>query len=248
MGPGRRGHVQGSSFFLYPSPGWKPAQSCLNFLKKFVLFCQEWHHHKDEDILTYRDKSFASKFTGESSFTANIRTLSLCRHPVHCPSLCVFVSFLMFVCLPINIYDSSLFAGTQSSVHHIVCLFLCLFLFVCLFVCWLISNNSSCFAGTQSPVHHTNFMYALDDSLDTFMHQTKKWNTRQFNERKPLETTQYQTKAWNLEHANCMTIWKKKILQKKSLFCIRIQLSYFAHTFLCDADWNYMKTVKKTTL
>ena len=120
--------------FLYPSPGWKPAQSCLNFLKKFVLFCQEWHHHKDEDILTYRDKSFASKFTGESSFTANIRTLSLCRHPVHCPSLCVFVSFLMFVCLPINIYDSSLFAGTQSSVHHIVCLFLCLFLFVCLFV------------------------------------------------------------------------------------------------------------------
>jgi len=52
---------------------------------------KEWHHHKDEDILTYRDKSFASKFT-----------------------------------------------------------------------------------GTQSPVHHTNFMYALDDSLDTFMHQTKK--------------------------------------------------------------------------
>ena len=29
------------------------------------------------------------------------------------------------------------------------------------------------FAGTQSPIHHTNFMYALDDSLDTFMHQTK---------------------------------------------------------------------------
>ena len=27
--------------------------------------------------------------------------------------------------------------------------------------------------GTQSPIHHTNFMYALDDSLDTFMHQTK---------------------------------------------------------------------------
>jgi len=52
---------------------------------------KEWHHHKDEDILTYRDKSFASKFT-----------------------------------------------------------------------------------GTQSPIHHTNFMYALDDSLDTFMHQTKK--------------------------------------------------------------------------
>ena len=103
-------------------------------LPKNTFFCQEWHHHKDEDILTYRDKSFASKFTGESSFTANIRTLSLCRHPVHCPSLCVFVSFLMFVCLPINIYDSSLFAGTQSSVHHIVCLFLCLFLFVCLFV------------------------------------------------------------------------------------------------------------------
>jgi len=51
---------------------------------------KEWHHHKDEDILTYRDKSFASKFT-----------------------------------------------------------------------------------GTQSPIHHTNFMYALDDSLDTFMHQTK---------------------------------------------------------------------------
>jgi hypothetical protein len=50
-----------------------------------------WHHHKDVDILTYRDQRFASKFT-----------------------------------------------------------------------------------GTQSPIHHTNFMYALDDSLDTFMHQTKK--------------------------------------------------------------------------
>jgi len=49
-----------------------------------------WHHDKDEDILTYRDKSYASKFT-----------------------------------------------------------------------------------GTKSPIHHTNFMYALDDSLSTFMHQTK---------------------------------------------------------------------------
>jgi len=49
-----------------------------------------WEGHKDQDILTYRDQSFASKFT-----------------------------------------------------------------------------------GVQSPVHHTNFMVALDDSLETFMHQTK---------------------------------------------------------------------------
>ena len=35
---------------------------------------QEWHHHKDEDILTYRDKSFASKFTGRSYF-ARVWTL-----------------------------------------------------------------------------------------------------------------------------------------------------------------------------
>jgi len=27
-----------------------------------------WHHHKDEDILTYRDKSFASKYTGQFEF------------------------------------------------------------------------------------------------------------------------------------------------------------------------------------
>jgi len=49
-----------------------------------------WEGHKDQDILTYRDQSFASKFT-----------------------------------------------------------------------------------GVQSPIHHTNFMVALDDSLETFMHQTK---------------------------------------------------------------------------
>ena len=29
---------------------------------------QVWHHHKDEDILTYRDKSFASKYTGQFEF------------------------------------------------------------------------------------------------------------------------------------------------------------------------------------
>jgi len=52
---------------------------------------KSWHHDKDNNILTYRDVSFASKHT-----------------------------------------------------------------------------------GVQSPVHHTNFMYALDDSLETFMHQTKK--------------------------------------------------------------------------
>eukprot|EP00092_Neocalanus_flemingeri_P097452 GFUD01124197.1.p1 GENE.GFUD01124197.1~~GFUD01124197.1.p1 ORF type:complete len:111 (+),score=40.99 GFUD01124197.1:50-334(+) len=49
-----------------------------------------WEGHKDQDILTYRDQSFASKFT-----------------------------------------------------------------------------------GVQSPVHHTNFMFALDDSLETFMTQAK---------------------------------------------------------------------------
>ncbi len=32
---------------------------------------------------------------------------------------------------------------------------------------------ASIHTGTQSPIHHTNFMYALDDSLGTFMHQTK---------------------------------------------------------------------------
>jgi len=32
---------------------------------------------------------------------------------------------------------------------------------------------ASKYTGVQSPIHHTNFMYALDDSLDTFMHQKK---------------------------------------------------------------------------
>jgi len=32
---------------------------------------------------------------------------------------------------------------------------------------------ASKFTGVQSPVHHTNFMFALDDSLETFMTQTK---------------------------------------------------------------------------
>eukprot|EP00092_Neocalanus_flemingeri_P022283 GFUD01024163.1.p1 GENE.GFUD01024163.1~~GFUD01024163.1.p1 ORF type:complete len:472 (-),score=101.62 GFUD01024163.1:204-1559(-) len=32
---------------------------------------------------------------------------------------------------------------------------------------------ASKFTGVQSPIHHTNFMYALDDSLETFMHQKK---------------------------------------------------------------------------
>jgi len=31
---------------------------------------------------------------------------------------------------------------------------------------------ASIFTGTQSPIHHSNFMYALDDSLETFMNQT----------------------------------------------------------------------------
>jgi len=32
---------------------------------------------------------------------------------------------------------------------------------------------ASKYTGVQSPIHHTNFMYALDDSLETFMHQKK---------------------------------------------------------------------------
>jgi len=31
---------------------------------------------------------------------------------------------------------------------------------------------TSKYTGTKSPIHHTNFMYALDDSLETFMNQT----------------------------------------------------------------------------
>jgi len=31
---------------------------------------------------------------------------------------------------------------------------------------------ASIFTGTQSPIHHSNFMVALDDSLETFMNQT----------------------------------------------------------------------------
>jgi len=31
---------------------------------------------------------------------------------------------------------------------------------------------ASLHTGTQSPIHHSNFMYALDDSLETFMNQT----------------------------------------------------------------------------
>lgn len=31
---------------------------------------------------------------------------------------------------------------------------------------------ASIFTGTQSPIHHSNFMVALDDSMETFMNQT----------------------------------------------------------------------------
>ena len=31
---------------------------------------------------------------------------------------------------------------------------------------------ASIITGTQSPIHHSNFMIALDDSLETFMNQT----------------------------------------------------------------------------
>ena len=44
--------------------------------------------------------------------------------------------------------------------------------------CLISISITSFFPGTQSPIHHTNFMYALDDSLDTFMHQTKKWKLK----------------------------------------------------------------------
>ena len=44
-------------------------------LPKNTFFCQEWHHHKDEDILTYRDKSFASKFTGDEYLTPFLQLL-----------------------------------------------------------------------------------------------------------------------------------------------------------------------------
>ena len=45
------------------------------------------------------------------------------------------------------------------------------------------------FPGTQSPIHHTNFMYALDDSLDTFMHQTKKWKLIKEEKRQQQQMT-----------------------------------------------------------
>jgi len=32
---------------------------------------------------------------------------------------------------------------------------------------------TSKYTGVKSPIHHTNFMYALDDSMETFMHQKK---------------------------------------------------------------------------
>jgi len=32
---------------------------------------------------------------------------------------------------------------------------------------------ASKYTGVKSPIHHTNFMYALDDSMETFMHQKK---------------------------------------------------------------------------
>jgi len=42
---------------------------------------------------------------------------------------------------------------------------------------------ASIFTGTQSPIHHSNFMVALDDSLETFMHQTPdKIRDRRFSD------------------------------------------------------------------
>ena len=65
-----------------------------------------WEGHKDADVLSYRDKSFASKYTGQSGAI-------LVRYG-----------------------------------HHDI-------------------------SGVQSPIHHTTFMKALDDSMETFMHQKK---------------------------------------------------------------------------
>ena len=68
-----------------------PDQSCINFL------CQEWHHHKDEDILTYRDKSFASKFTG-APLTIPFYLQALGPSPSHC----LVVRLVLFLCLFAN--------------------------------------------------------------------------------------------------------------------------------------------------
>ena len=68
-----------------------------------------WEGHKDQDVLSYRDKSFASKYTGQ------------------------FLSLNT----PVIIITSLLTSGVQS------------------------------------PIHHTTFMKALDDSMETFMHQKK---------------------------------------------------------------------------
>merc|ERR1712107_472556 len=48
---------------------------------------KEWHHHKDEDILTYRDKSFASKFrhaVPNPPHQLHVRPRRLPRH-LHAP-------------------------------------------------------------------------------------------------------------------------------------------------------------------
>jgi trimethylamine monooxygenase len=43
---------------------------------------------------------------------------------------------------------------------------------------------TSLFTGTKSPIHHTNFMKALDDTLDTFMHQRKNKDLKDVIEEK----------------------------------------------------------------
>ena len=100
---------------------------------------QEWHHNREKDILTYRDKSFASKFTGTTKCYFLLK-----RQP----------RFLLASrsADPLNIFNKIIL----FDLHF----------------------NHVFFPGTQSPIHHTNFMYALDDSLDTFMHQTKKWKLK----------------------------------------------------------------------
>ena len=69
LGFGCRRHVQGwNSFEHFPLSHHRWHHShCWHHYHHWHHYhlAQEWHHHKDEDILTYRDKSFASKFTGK---------------------------------------------------------------------------------------------------------------------------------------------------------------------------------------
>jgi len=75
---------------------------------------------------------------------------------------------------------------------------------------------ASKFTGTPSPIHHTTFMKALDDSLETFMHQ-KKWNDNHHTDRPIEHAANIQFDHPCLKARYHKNFWKINIFSQKGM-------------------------------